>query len=107
MSQRNRTTVAYLLRQLNELRRQIDEAIQSVDPTAPDHSFTCKGCGHSDWEHTNFAGGCIATKPCGCVGMDTVKPECDHIEGGEIPHTTEGINVWLRFTYCPLCGEKL
>jgi len=33
--------------------------------------------------------------------------ECDHVEGGEIPHTTEGINVWLWFTYCPKCGEKL
>jgi hypothetical protein len=34
-------------------------------------------------------------------------PVCDHLEGGEIPHTTEGINVWLWFTYCPKCGEKL
>jgi hypothetical protein len=32
---------------------------------------------------------------------------CDHVEGGEIPHTTEGINVWLYFAYCPKCGEKL
>jgi hypothetical protein len=33
--------------------------------------------------------------------------ECDHIEGGEIPHTSEGIVVWLYFTYCPKCGVKL
>jgi len=33
--------------------------------------------------------------------------ECDHIEGGEIPYTTEGISRWLCFEYCPKCGVKL
>jgi len=42
-----------------------------------------------------------------CYPEDEVMPECDHVEGGEIAHTTEGINVWLHFTYCPKCGEKL
>jgi hypothetical protein len=35
------------------------------------------------------------------------KVECDHPEGVLIPDTTEGINVWQWFTYCPVCGEKL
>ena len=39
--------------------------------------------------------------------VSTTREVCDHVEGGEIPHTTEGINVWLHFTYCPKCGEKL
>ena len=32
---------------------------------------------------------------------------CDHVEGGEIPYPSRGINVWLWFTFCPKCGEKL
>lgn len=122
MSKRNRATVGYLLRQLNELRQQINEAIEWVDPKAPGPSFTCRGCGHSDWEHTNFTGGCIATKPCGCVGMDTIEPaateirasatsdglpvnECDHITDGLVPAETEV--RYVRYTYCPKCGVKL
>ena len=31
--------------------------------------------------------------------------ECDHIEGGEIPEWEQ--NVWVWFTYCPMCGVKL
>jgi hypothetical protein len=31
--------------------------------------------------------------------------ECDHLKGGEI-HEWER-NVWVWFTYCPMCGEKL
>ena len=31
--------------------------------------------------------------------------ECDHLKGGEI-HEWER-NVWVWFTYCPKCGEKL
>ena len=31
--------------------------------------------------------------------------ECDHLKGGEI-HEWER-NVWVWFTYCPLCGVKL
>ena len=31
--------------------------------------------------------------------------ECDHIDGGEIPEWER--NVWVWFTYCPMCGEKL
>lgn len=100
MSVRNRTTVRHLLRQMNGIRQQLDEAIKSVDPTPPDHSFTCKGCGHSDWEHTNFAGGCVATIPCGCTKIDSIS-DCDHL--------TEIAKDWgyITFNYCPKCGEKL
>jgi len=42
-----------------------------------------------------------------CVTRPFKEPQCDHVEGGEIPYTTEGISVWLWFTYCPKCGEKL
>jgi len=31
--------------------------------------------------------------------------ECNHIEGVEIPEWKQ--NVWLWFTFCPKCGEKL
>ena len=31
--------------------------------------------------------------------------ECDHLKGGEIPEWER--NVWVWFTYCPMCGEKL
>lgn len=48
------------------------------------------------------------TEPTGNGFFSTAPaPECDHVEGGEIPHTTEGLNVWVWFTYCPECGEKL
>ena len=102
MSVRNRATVRHLLRQLNGLRQQIDEAIKSVDPTPPDHSFNCKGCGHSDWQHTNFAGGCVAIVPCNCAKMDNVS-DCDH---------TYAKSCWCDhkqpdYIYCPKCGEKL
>ena len=39
--------------------------------------------------------------------QDEIRNECNHLEGGEIPHDTEGIVVWLYFIYCPKCGEKL
>ena len=32
---------------------------------------------------------------------------CDHLDGGEIPYPSRGINVWLWFTYCPKCGVRL
>ena len=31
--------------------------------------------------------------------------DCEHVEHGEVPMYKE--NVWLAFTYCPKCGEKL
>lgn len=31
--------------------------------------------------------------------------ECDHVEGGEIAGYER--NEWLRFAYCPKCGEEL
>ena len=60
----------------------------------------------------------VASYPCDVIKVlyatEELKPndlktevECDHLKGGEIPHTTEGINVWLWFTYCPKCGKKL
>ena len=63
-------------------------------------------------------GGYPADYPCDVIKVldaaENLKPndlktevECDHPKGGEIPHTTEGISVWLWFTYCPKCGEKL
>jgi len=42
-----------------------------------------------------------------CVTRPFKEPKCDHLRGGEIPYTNEGINVWLWFAYCPKCGEKL
>jgi hypothetical protein len=41
------------------------------------------------------------------LGNGTVLWKCVHVEFGEIPDATEGLNVWLNFTYCPKCGEKL
>ena len=51
-----------------------------------------------------------ATEPAGtefrATYIDGWMPvnECDH---RKIPSTLEGISIWLWFTYCPKCGEKL
>lgn len=51
---------------------------------------------------------CTDEWPCDVIKvLHATEPECDHVEGGEIPHATEGINVWLHFTFCPKCGVKL
>ena len=47
------------------------------------------------------------TQPAEGTRSEPPVTECDHLDGGEIPHDTEGIVVWLYFTYCPKCGEKL
>lgn len=106
MSKRNRATVGYLLEELREIRNKIDEAIDQVDSASPDQSFTCKGCGHSDWEHTNFAGGCIATKPCDCTRMG-IQPiiECKHITSVYV--NGYGPSSRMEFAYCPRCGNRI
>ena len=35
------------------------------------------------------------------------KVECDHVTGSWIPTGAEDDEMWLEFTYCPKCGEKL
>jgi len=32
---------------------------------------------------------------------------CDHVTGSWIPTGAEDDEMWLEFTYCPKCGEKL
>ena len=68
------------------------------DRTTGQEVATCAHCCTDEW-------------PCDVIKVldawEAAATECDHVEGGEIPHTTEGINVWLHFTYCPLCGKKL
>jgi len=34
--------------------------------------------------------------------------ECEHLIGTDIPYDGwPGYQIWLTFTYCPKCGEKL
>jgi len=34
--------------------------------------------------------------------------ECEHLIGTDIPYNGwPGYQIWLTFTYCPKCGEKL
>ena len=47
--------------------------------------------------------------PCDVIKLldatESEVTECDHLKGGEIPEWEQ--NVWVWFTYCPKCGEKL
>jgi len=34
--------------------------------------------------------------------------ECEHLIGTDVPYDGwPGYQIWLTFTYCPKCGEKL
>ena len=59
----------------------------------------------------NDAGKCMACSgtmnhPCDVIKvLDATEQRCEHVEGGEV--TDGDCNLWLSFTFCPKCGEKL
>ena len=73
------------------------------------------GCGFTESEEHVFGEEWWACAEDGCESWpcDVIKvldatefvKECNHIEGVEIPEWKQ--NVWLWFTFCPKCGEKL
>jgi len=38
---------------------------------------------------------------------EAAKLQCNHITGSWIPVGIDDDEMWLEFTYCPKCGEKL
>ena len=61
---------------------------------------------------------CWETYPCDVIKVldatENLKPndlktkvECDHVTGSWIPTGAADDEMWLEFTYCPKCGEKL
>ena len=74
-----------------------------------DEGPECVWCAEMDWpcDVIKVLDALEQSQPAETIRSEPPVTECDHLDGGEIPHDTEGIVVWLYFTYCPKCGEKL
>lgn len=67
----------------------------------------CETCHYvTPIEGTNISVCTAPNYPCDVIKvLDATEPRCEHVEGGEV--ADGDYNIWLSFTYCPLCGEEL